>query len=139
MAPWKAVYEAAQKIVEWPRILAHYRWVTIFEDKGHRRHVEMAAHRSGVPCQWQSEQILYPHEKKIYYRHTRSFWSEGMEVWWILNPQHDGSTEVTITHGMPPSSIPGLGWFRQHIVGDLFVVAIADRTLSGLKRHLEHS
>jgi hypothetical protein len=138
-APWKRVYDAAERIVSWPRLLPHYRWVSIFEDHGRRRQVEMAAQRSGFPCKWQSLQVLYPHQKKIYYLHTRSFWSQGMEVWWTLKPQNDGSTEVSITHDMPPAGNPVLAWFRQHIVGDFFVVAIADKTLAGLKRHLEQT
>src|ERR1035437_9427573 len=103
-ASLKTVYAAAERIVDWPKYLPHYRWVTIFEEKPGVRKVEMAAFRNGFPCKWQSEQVLYPYLNKVYFRHTRSFWSLGMEVWWILRPLKGGMTEVTITHDMPPSS-----------------------------------
>ena len=136
-APLKAVYAAAQGIVDWPKFLPHYRWVTLFEDKKGVRQVEMAATRDGFPCKWQSVQVLHPRQNKVYYRHTRSFWSQGMEVWWILIPLKDGSTEVTITHDMASSpGFPG-SWFLQHVVGDFFVHNIAAKTLAGLKLHLE--
>jgi ribosome-associated toxin RatA of RatAB toxin-antitoxin module len=135
----KKVYEAAQRIVEWPRLLAHYRWVTVFSESKTSRQVEMAASRNGFPCKWQSEQILYPKQKKIYYRHTKSFWTKGMEVWWILKPLKGGATQVLLTHEMPPRSHFISRWFYSYVIGHLFVENIADKTLAGLKRHLEAS
>lgn len=136
-APIGDVYGAAERIVDWPRLLPHYRWVTVFSETGKKRDVEMAAWRSGFPCVWQSDQVLYPKEKKVYYLHTRAFWTKGMQVWWILKARGPRLTEITLTHDMPPTAVPLLGWFRQHIVGELFVMNIAERTLAGLKRHLE--
>lgn len=136
-APWKDVFEAAQRIVEWPRLLEHYRWVSVFEEKGALRRVEMAARRGPIPCKWQSDQVVYPRQKKIFYLHTRSFWSQGMRVWWIFKPLKKGGTEVTITHDMPQAPNFLAAWFRQHIIGGQFVEPIAARTLAGLKRHLE--
>jgi hypothetical protein len=138
-APLKAVYQAAERIVDWPKFLPHYRWVTLFEEQGLERHVEMAASRDGFPCLWQSLQVLHPKKNKIYFRHTRSTWSQGMEVWWILEPLKGGSTKVSITHDMPPSANVLMNWFRQYIVGDFFVHNIASKTLAGMKLHLEQA
>src|SRR6266567_4062086 len=132
-APVKTVFDTAERIVEWPKFLPHYRWVTIFSEEGRTRHVEMAAFRDGFPCKWRSEQVLYPSKNLVYFRHTRSFWSQGMEVWWILKPLKGGATEVTITHDMPPAGNLPLAWFRQHVVGDFFVAHNADKTLLNMK------
>ena len=59
-----------------------------------------------------------------------------MEVWWLLK-KAKGGTEVTITHDMQPSRNPLLQWFRQVVVGKIFVENIAGKTLAGLKKHLE--
>lgn len=131
------VYRAAEAIVHWPEILPHYRWVTIFEEGENWRHVEMAAWRDGFPCRWQSEQRLYPKEKKVYYRHTRSFWTQDMVVWWHLEPGQAGNVEIRLTHEMKGSSFAPFQFFQQHVVGEFFVAAVAEKTLRGLKRYLE--
>jgi hypothetical protein len=38
---------------------------------------------------------------------------------------------------MQPSRNPLLQWFRQVVVGKIFVENIAGKTLAGLKKHLE--
>jgi hypothetical protein len=131
------VYEAAWRIEDWPRLLQHYRWVTVFSSKASLRKVEMAASRDGFPCRWQSDQILYPKQKKVYYLHTNSFWTTGMKVWWILKPGKKGGTEILLTHEMPPKNNALARWFYSFVVGHLFVENIADKTLAGIKRHLE--
>lgn len=136
-APIQAVYAAAQGVVEWPRLLRHYRWIRIFEDQGGRRLVEMAASRDGFPCKWTSRQRLFPRQHKVYYLHVRSFWTKGMEVWWLLKRIRGGATEVVITHDLPPISNPIRRWFYAQIIGGLFVHDVADKTLAGLKRRLE--
>jgi ribosome-associated toxin RatA of RatAB toxin-antitoxin module len=135
-APWRQVFETAAKVELWPLFLSHYRWVRVLSGNGDRRVVEMAAHRDGIPCKWTSDQFLNPKQHNIRYRHIQSRWTYGMEVWWILTPKGDDKTEVLLTHDMAAER--GLkGWFRQKVVGDFFVHAIADRTLAGVKRHLE--
>ncbi|MGH7441425.1 MAG: hypothetical protein ACREKE_02000, partial [bacterium] len=98
--------------------------------------VEMAAHRDGVPCRWTSDQVLDIGKRRIYYRHIRSTWTRDMDVWWILTSRGKNQTAILLTHDLPPE--PGFrGWFRQNIIGDLFVHNIAAKTLAGLKRYLE--
>ena len=136
LAPWRRVFDAAAKVEEWPQLLAHYRYVTVLSGRGDHRTVLMAASRDGIPCRWQAQQDLDLKRKRIHYRHTRSNFTQGMEVWWILEPQGPQATRVLLTHAMPQEGAL-MGWFRQHVVGGLFVDAIAAKTLAGLKRHLE--
>ncbi len=137
LAPWAQVFEAAAKVEDWPRLLSHYRWVRVLSGKGSRRVVDMAAWRDGFPCRWVSDQVIDRKAKTVYYRHIRSVWTEGMEVWWTLKPKGPGCTEILLTHSMPAPAFSPKRWFLQSIVGDLFVHNIAGKTLAGLKRHLE--
>ena len=132
------VYRAAAEVLEWPRLLSHYRWVRMVEGEASdlRCVVEMAASRDGFPCSWQARMEKHPEEHRIHYRHTRSTWTRGMDVWWILRLEDDGTVEATITHEMPQSNLV-TEWFRRNVVGRLFVENIADKTLMGLKLHLE--
>jgi len=132
------VYHAAADVQEWPRLLSHYRRVRLLDGdaSGRRRMVEMAASRDGFPCAWTAEMTMYPEEFRIGYKHTISTWTKGMEVWWILKRMDDGSVEATITHEMPRSNSV-MEWFRKWVVGRMFVENIADKTLRGLKQHLE--
>ena len=132
------VYRAAADVLEWPRLLSHYRWVRLVEGDASNGHcvVEMAASRTGFPCSWRSRMELHPEEHRIRYVHTRSTWTRGMEVWWILRTTTDGLVEATITHEMPRSNFV-MEWFRKWVVGRMFVENIADKTLRGLKQHLE--
>lgn len=135
-APWKRVFEAAARVEHWPALLPHYRWVRVLSGKGTSRVVEMAAHRDGIPCRWTSTQVLERAKRSIHYRHIQSTWTQDMEVWWILKPRGRNETAVLLTHDLPLE--PGfMGWFRQRVIGDLFVHVIAGRTLAGLKKHLE--
>jgi uncharacterized membrane protein len=136
-APWRQVFDAAAKVEDWPRLLSHYRWVKVLSGKGKRRVVDMAAWRDGFPCRWVSDQVLDPKAKTVYYRHIRSVWTQGMDVWWILKPKGPRKTEILLTHDMADPAFPPFGWFLQHIVGNLFVHNIAGKTLAGLKKQLE--
>jgi len=133
------VYRAAADVLEWPRLLSHYRWVRVVEGSAGDAEciVEMAAHRNGFPCKWQARRTLHPAQSRIHYRHTKSTWTSGMDVWWTLEALEGGLVEARITHEMPVSGNRPLEWFRGFVVGKLFVENIADKTLAGLKRHLE--
>lgn len=132
------VYRAAANVLEWPRLLSHYRWVRLVDGDASEGLcvVEMAASRDGFPCSWQSWMVLHPLEHSIHYMHTRSTWTRGMDVWWILRALDDGRVEATITHEMKETNIVA-EWFRRRVVGRMFVENIADKTLRGLKQHLE--
>jgi ribosome-associated toxin RatA of RatAB toxin-antitoxin module len=135
-APWLRVFEAAARVEDWPQFLPHYRKVEAGPWDGQRREVRMSASRDGFPCRWTAQQRLERPHKRIHYRHTRSAFTRGMEVWWLLEALGPRETLVRLTHAMPPEP-PPLSWFRQQVVGAFFVHAIAQKTLEGVKRHVE--
>jgi hypothetical protein len=102
------------------------------------RDVRMSASRSGIPCWWTAEQRLERPRKRIHYVHTRSAFTQGMDVWWLLKELGPHRTEIVLTHVMPPEG-PVLSLFRRHVVGSFFVHAIAQKTLAGIKRRVEGS
>jgi uncharacterized membrane protein len=138
-APHQRVYELAARVEEWPRLLRHYRYVDLLDTAvgGDRRSrlVRMGASRSGIPVSWTSLQYLDPKGRRVRYRHVGGV-TWGMDVLWSLEP-HKGGTQVTIEHDLLTSR----WWLRPsmvaNIVGALFVEAIADRTLAGVKRAAE--
>ena len=73
----------ASAVDAWPRLLPHYRWVTVLEGGPTERLVEMAAHRDGFPVRWTARQRLEPHQHRIHFTHVRGI-SRGMDVTWFL-------------------------------------------------------
>ncbi|HTB23650.1 MAG TPA: SRPBCC family protein [bacterium] len=135
-APWAEVFGAAAKVEAWPDFLAHYRWVEAGAWKAKEREVRMSASRSGFPCWWTALQRLERPKKRIHYLHTRSTFTRGMDVWWLLKALGPRRTEVVLTHSMPQEAF-FMALFREQVVGRFFVHAIAEKTLAGVKRHLE--
>ena len=133
------VYRAAADVLAWPRFLSHYRWVRVVQGNADDPEcvVEMAARLGGVPCRWQARRTLHPDRRSIHYLHTKSTWTSGMDVWWTLESLGGGVVEARITHEMPAAKNRLVEWFRRFVVGRVFVENIADKTLAGLKRHLE--
>ena len=43
------IFAVASAVEAWPRLLPHYRWVTVLDGGPTERLVEMAAHRDGFP------------------------------------------------------------------------------------------
>ncbi len=145
------IYTLAAAVEEWPTFLPHYRWVRLLDTEGNRRTVEMAAWRAGVPIRWVSYQWLWPEEHRITFRHIGGL-SRGMEVEWRISSRDEravtrdesngtaisvASSLVTITHELrlelPLVRTPPGQW----VVGELFVKAVAARTLACLKRRVE--
>jgi hypothetical protein len=135
-APWTRVFDVAARVEDWPGFLGHYRWVKVGPWRGREREVHMAASRSGLPCRWTASQRLERSRKRIHYLHTRSKFTQGMDVWWLLKPAGPRRTEVLLTHTMPEAG-PLMAWFRRQVVGSFFVHAIAEKTLAGVKRRVE--
>ena len=77
------IFAVASAVDAWPRLLPHYRWVTVLEGGPTERLVEMAAHRDGFPVRWTARQRLEPHQHRIHFTHVRGI-SRGMEVTWFL-------------------------------------------------------
>jgi ribosome-associated toxin RatA of RatAB toxin-antitoxin module len=129
------IFALAAAVEEWPTFLPHYRWVRVYGREGNRRTVEMAAWRTGIPVRWLSYQWLWPEERRITFRHIGGL-SRGMEVEWRIE-EASPSVRVTITHQLcleaPVIRTPPGQW----VVGEVFVRAVASRTLACLKKQVE--
>lgn len=135
-APLDTVYRLGAQVEEWPRLLPHYRRVTVRADDGRERLVEMAATRDGWPVWWLSVQVLDSRQHRIRYRHVRGI-TRGMFVTWTMTPC-EGGVDVRIIHDFhPPWPTPLGALVAQHVVGAQFVRVIADRTLRHIKRVAE--
>lgn len=130
-APADAIYELAAAVERWPEILPHYRRVRIVSEDGHRRLVEMAAHRDGIPVRWWAEQVCFPEEPRITFRHVRGV-TTGMEVAWSFQPLPEGVL-VEIRHDLRLSWPLVGGLVADRIIGPLFVSNIAGKTLRQIK------
>jgi ribosome-associated toxin RatA of RatAB toxin-antitoxin module len=139
-APVERVFDAAAKVEEWPRFLAHYRWVRMLERRENGGIVEMAAWRPfgllKYPTWWVSEMWIDPLRVEVRYRHIKGI-TRGMEVVWGMRPG-DGGTRVTIVHewdgpAWPLIRRPAAEW----VIGPVFVHGIASRTLAGIAKAVE--
>lgn len=134
-APAREVMRLAFDLPRWPEFLPHYRWVRVLEECGDRRTVEMACRRSGIPLKWRSHLWVDPAGGRMRFRHVGGP-ARGMEVEWRLE-ERDGRTKVTIRHDLSleaPLVRTGLG---RWVVGEVFVSAVAGRTLRCLKAAVE--
>jgi ribosome-associated toxin RatA of RatAB toxin-antitoxin module len=131
----RRVFDLAWAVEDWPSWLPHYRWVRLLADDGRERTVEMAATRTGWPVRWVSRQWRDTDRLRIRFQHVGGL-SRGMDVEWRIDPGPRG-VQVSIWHDLTLEapvirSAPG-----RWIVGELFVKAIASRTLACLKARVE--
>jgi len=138
-APAERVLALAERVEDWPRILAHYRQVEVRATRPEGRIVEMVALRGGVPVpvRWRALQWLQAEQPpyRVRYRHIGGV-TRGMEVEWRIEPSARG-TDVTILHDFAPIwPWPG-ALIARYVVCEFFVHAIADRTLAGIKAAAE--
>jgi aromatase len=129
------VFALAADVESWPAILPHYRYVHVVSDRGATRTVAMGARRSGIPVRWTAIQKVHADQLEIAYEHIAGV-TRGMDVLWRIEPAGFG-TRAMITHRLRPRQ----WWLRyrltQWIVGKLFVMNIADRTLAGIAARAE--
>ncbi len=138
-APLRRIFALGSGIADWPRILPHYRWVTVFSDDGRVRQAEMAALRGRFPVKWRTSQVLLPEENRIIFFHTGGI-TRGMYVEWVLReiPASDGGgVHVRIWHELTFPAAVVTNWFARDIVGGIFVSYIAGRTLACMKQLAE--
>ena len=137
--PIDRIFELAADVLDWPRILPHYRWVRLISQDGRRRVVEMAAERDGIPVKWTSIQEPIPEERRILFTHIKGP-TKGMEVEWTMKEEdgsHGHAVHVRITHEFNPPW-PLIGPFiARHVVGRFFIHNIANKTLGRIKRIVE--
>ena len=134
-APLSRVFTLGSDIGNWPAILPHYRWVTVFSDDGRVKQAEMAARRNSFPVKWRTSQILLPEENKIVFFHTGGV-TRGMYVEWRLveiPAEEGGGVRVSLWHELSYPLSWLTGWFAEHIVGNMFVSYIAGTTLARVK------
>ncbi|MBA3946407.1 MAG: SRPBCC family protein [Herpetosiphonaceae bacterium] len=133
------VYQAASQTTNWPAILPHYRYVTSFYQGGDVQVVEMSANRDfgafRYPTWWSSIQWNEPTQRRVRYRHVGGI-TRGMEVVWHITPLPNGHVQVIIDHALHKRN-PLVALFYELVVGRLFVMFIAQRTLEGVKRWCE--
>jgi polyketide cyclase/dehydrase/lipid transport protein len=140
--PLDRVVSLAADVEAWPRLLPHYRWVTLLEGGGDRKVVEMAARRGWWPVRWRAIQTvdrsLTP--PVIRYRHI---WgpTRGMEVGWEFRPEPNGIV-VRIWHEFDPrwplvGPTPIGRAIAAGVVGPGFVRPIAGQTLATIKAIVE--
>jgi len=130
-APEDVIYDLAVAVERWPALLPHYRKVRVLSEDGHRRLVEMAAQRDGIPLRWWAEQACFPDEPRITFRHVRGV-TTGMQVEWRFEPVPEGML-VEIRHDLL-LKWPLIGELvADRIIGPFFVSNIAGKTLQQIK------
>jgi ribosome-associated toxin RatA of RatAB toxin-antitoxin module len=127
----RRLYRLAARVEEWPRLLPHYRRVTVLRDDGQRRLVEMHARRDLIPVAWTAEQRLFPNELRITFTHVRGI-TRGMRVAWTFMPESDGLVLVRVWHWFCPDWPLVPGALVDVIIGRFFVDHIARQTLRWL-------
>jgi ribosome-associated toxin RatA of RatAB toxin-antitoxin module len=131
----EAVQALAFDLPRWPTFLPHYRWVRVLEENGDCKTVEMACRRSGIPLRWRSHLWIFPEEGRMRFRHIAGP-AKGMDVEWQVR-QRGAEVHVSIHHALSlevPVVKSALG---RWVVGEVFVKAVAGRTLACLKQAVE--
>jgi ribosome-associated toxin RatA of RatAB toxin-antitoxin module len=129
------VMDWAFDLPRWPEFLPHYRWVRVLARDGERQTVEMACWRTGIPLKWRSHLWVVPEERRMRFRHIAGP-ARGMDVEWRLREERE-HVHVTIHHDLTlevPLVRTALG---RWVVGEVFVSAVAGRTLRELKKTVE--
>ena len=141
--PPRVVFDLARDVSQWPRLLPHYRRVTIHSRKDGRVVATMAAvrplwRRLGIPVWWRSEQWTDDADSddlRLRFQHVAGA-TKGMDVTWHIRSTSYGS-HVTIEHEFV-RRLPLLGDdFFPRMVDWLFVRPIAGRTLATFKQLAE--
>lgn len=138
-APLPRILALGAAIENWPQILPHYRWVTVFSDDGTVKQAEMAARRDRFPVKWRTSQVVLPDQQRLIFFHTGGV-TRGMYVEWNLTKLPDdagGGVRVIIWHELSYPLPLLTNWFAEQVVGRMFVSSIASRTLARIKEIAE--
>lgn len=136
------IVQLAADVEDWPRILPHYRWVTVLEGGDDRTIVEMAARRGRWPLKWRAIQTIDRSgpTPRILYHHI---WgpTRGMDVGWEFEPGPDG-VRVRIWHDLAlqwpiVGQTPVGGLIADRIIGPEFVGYVAGLTLATIRDIVE--
>lgn len=137
------MFDLAREVERWPEHLPHYRYVRFrarSADGGGV--VDMSANRffgpAPWPTWWRSEMAVDPTKLAVRFRHIAGITS-GMDVEWTFDRAQTG-VHVRILHVWNGPGWPLVGGVAAtHVIGPLFVHAIASRTLAGLAMVAERS
>lgn len=139
-APLASIFALAARVEEWPRHLAHYRYVRYRERDGEGGGlVEMSANRPfgpvGWPTWWLSEmEVRHPLSAAapaVRFRHVGGI-TKHMDVEWTFQRAPAG-TLVRIVHVWDGPPVPVVGpLVATRVIGPVFIHGIASRTLAGL-------
>ena len=135
--PLERIVALAADVERWPRILPHYRWVTLLDGGGDRKLVERAARRGRIPVRWRAIQEIRRDGPTpvIAYRHVWGV-TKGMTVAWTFQPLGD-RVRVRIGHDFR-GRWPIVGrLIADRVIGPHFVAAIAGQTLATIKAIVE--
>jgi ribosome-associated toxin RatA of RatAB toxin-antitoxin module len=142
-APGEVVFDLARDVAAWPRLLPHYRKVTILSRSGHVVVARMSAMRPvgpiGIPVGWRARawsDASDPSDMQLRFVHTGGP-TRGMDVTWHITAREAGGTNVAIVHDFV-RRLPVIGGeLFPRLVDRLFVRPIAGRTLATFKRLAE--
>jgi ribosome-associated toxin RatA of RatAB toxin-antitoxin module len=138
-APIYETFSVASDLERWPNFLSHYRYNKFLSKMPWGGIVKMACNRSGINTSWVSVYRIIPEEQQMHFEHVRSFMNatRGMKVVWQFTEVAGGGVHIRITHDHV-LNWPVIGGVVNHLlVGRFFVHNIANKTLAGLKRHME--
>lgn len=142
-APLERIFALAAEVETWGRILPHYRYVRLLQQRGNRKWVRMSAWRNFIPVTWTAIETLEEGKQEqpgaIRFKHIRGL-VRGMDVEWSFHPQPDGSYLVRIAHDLPnpPMPVRLLGpKLIDLVVSKGFIEHIAGKTLKRIKQIAE--
>lgn len=139
--PLDACLRAAMDVECWPAILPHYRDVHFLRRDGlglGRVHMSAFRHFGPLPYPiwWVSEMHTDVRKAEVRYRHVDGL-TRGMEVSWRLE-KSGGGTRIVILHQWSGPRWPIVGRpAAARVIGPHFIRVVADRTLSGIRDHVE--
>ena len=123
------IFRLVADVEAWPRLLPHYRRVTVLQQDGpEHRIVEMRARRDVIPVGWTAEQRVFPSEPRITFTHIAGI-TRGMRVAWTFAPEPDGTLVVRVWHCFCPNWPLVPDWLVRLVIGRFFVDHIAGQTL----------
>jgi ribosome-associated toxin RatA of RatAB toxin-antitoxin module len=139
----RRVFDLARDIERWPRVLPHYRSVTVRSRDATAVVADMRATRRfgplAVPVAWRSRfwsDDTEASDLRLRFVHVAGA-TRGMDVTWHIRERTEGGCSVTIEHDFRrPLPLIG-GELFPRVVDRLFVQPIAGRTLAAFKQLAE--
>ncbi len=142
-AQGRRVFDLARDVSQWPKLLPHYRKVTVLSHDGDLVVASMHATRKlgplGIPVRWRSRtwpEQVDAEDLRLRFVHTGGA-TRGMDVTWHITPRGASGSHVAIEHDFV-RRLPLVGSeLFPKLVDRLFVRPIAGRTLATFKRLAE--